>query len=138
MSKTLQEVEVFKDYVVHSRRTHQGTVQGVAGQTVSDHIGKVSVKTPDGIQPVDNVWIIKKGKYSLAAVSVLAQELKLNLLFDDVGVYLLKRHGKKYYEKVERIGYLRNGLYHVYDNTQRETSSWTPIRIRTHGKCTSE
>ena len=29
---------------------------------VSDHIGKVSVKTPDGVQPVDNVWIIKKGK----------------------------------------------------------------------------
>jgi hypothetical protein len=90
------------------RRTHQGTVQGVAGQTVSDHIGKVSVKTPDGVQPVDNVWIIKKGKYSLAAVSVLAQELKLNLLFDDVGVYLLKLHGKKYYEKVERIGYLQS------------------------------
>ena len=113
-----------KDYVVHSERPHHGTIQGVAGQTVSVKVGKVSVKTPEGVQSIDNVWIIKQGKYSLAAVSVLAQELKLNLLFDDRGVYLLKRHDTKHYEIRERIGYLRNGLYHVYDSflLQQETS----------------
>jgi hypothetical protein len=88
----------------------------VAGQCVSTEIGTVNAKTPTGTKSIENVWIVKKGKYSLAAVSVIAKELNLNLMFDDKGVYILKHVSNEKYEKVKQIGGLRNGLYYVYNN----------------------
>eukprot|EP00944_MAST-04C_sp_MAST-4C-sp1_P011278 g11278.t1 len=104
------------DHDLHDIIPHTGIVQGVAGQTESSRKGTINVQTPHGSRKINNVWIVEKGKYSLAAVSVLAKHLKLNLLFDDIGVYTLKRFPNGKYEISQRIGGLYNGLYYVYED----------------------
>lgn len=48
-------------------------------------------------------------------VSEVCSQLKLNLLFDDIGVYILGTSDGETYIKGKQIGGLRNGLYYVYD-----------------------
>lgn len=63
------------------------------------------------------VWILKNGasEPALCAVSEVCSQLKLNLLFDDYGVYILSTSNGETYIKGKQIGGLRNGLYYVYD-----------------------
>jgi hypothetical protein len=76
----------------HSVEPHRGIIRGVAGQTNSTLRGKLTLAVP-GKDTISNVWIANTGtgKYSLACVSAIATELKLNLLFDNKGVYLLPK-----------------------------------------------
>jgi len=112
----------------HSVEPHRGIIRGVAGQTDSTLRGKLTLAVP-GKDTISNVWIANTGKYSLACVSAIATELKLNLLFDNKGVYLLTTSNKVDYKKGRMIGQLRCGLYHVFDDFLiSQTTTSEPVK----------
>ena len=114
----------------HSVEPHRGIIRGVAGQTNSTLRGKLTLAVP-GKDTISNVWIANTGtgKYSLACVSAIATELKLNLLFDNKGVYLLTTSNKVDYKKGRMIGQLRCGLYHVFDDFLiSQTTTSEPVK----------